>query len=240
MAEPIKKFGVFGGARSDAQVAVDQGLRGYMLRVYNYMGSGLALSGIVAYFAATSGLWKAIAGTPLMWVVIFAPIGMLLLVGFRAQRMSAAAVQAFYWAFVVLMGLSLAQVFLIYTATSIAKVLFITAGTFGAMSLWGYTTKTDLSKFGSFLLMGAIGLLIAMVVNIFLASSMMGFVISVIGVLVFTGLTAYDTQRIRQEYDYVSHDGTLMTKSAIFGALNLYLNFVNLFQFLLALLGNRE
>ena len=221
------------------RAVVDEGLRQYMLRVYNYMASGLALTGIVAYgVAATPPLIEAIYGTPLMWVVMFSPLIAVFFMGARIHKMSAAAAQATFWVFSVLMGLSLAHIFLIYTGASIARVFFITASLFGAMSLYGYTTKRDLTGWGSFLFMGLIGIIIAMVVNIFLASSALDFAISVIGVLVFVGLTAYDTQNIKEMY--VASDSTaIATKKSIMGALRLYLDFINLFIMLLHLFGRR-
>jgi FtsH-binding integral membrane protein len=219
---------------------IDVGLRQYMLRVYNYMTGGLAVTGIVAYLVSNSpAMLQAIYGTPLQWVVMLAPIGFVLFFSFRLQKMSVGAAQAVFWAFSAVMGLSLASIFLVYTDASIARVFFITAGTFAGMSLFGYTTKRDLSGFGSFLVMGLIGILIAMLVNLFLASSALDFAISVIGVLVFTGLTAYDTQRIKEMY--IESDGTaVMTKKAIMGALTLYLDFINLFLMLLRLFGSRD
>src|SRR6185437_13071767 len=182
------------------EVGIDVGLRDYMLRVYNYMAGGLAITGIVAYFAAASGLYQAIFGTALYWVVIFAPLGLVLLLSFRIQSMSLGAAQITYWAYAGLVGLSLSGLFIVYTGASIAQTFFITAATFLAMSLYGYTTKRDLSQFGSFLFMGLIGVVIASLVNIFLHSPGLQFAISIIGVLVFTGLTAWDTQRIKEMY----------------------------------------
>jgi len=182
------------------QAAVDVGLRQYMLRIYNYMAGGLALTGAVAYAGAASGFYQQIIGTPLFWVVLFAPLGLVLLLSFRIQKMSLGAAQLTFWGYAALVGLSLSGIFLVYTGASIARVFFITAATFAAMSLYGYTTRTDLSRFGSFLFMGLIGIVIASVVNIFLASSALQFAISVIGVIVFVGLTAYDTQRIKEMY----------------------------------------
>jgi hypothetical protein len=211
-----------------------------MLKVYNYMGSALLLSGIVAYAVAhTPALMNAIFGTPLMWVVMLAPLGMVFFLSARINKMSAGAAQATFWIFAALMGASLASIFVIYTQTSIVRVFMITSVTFGAMSLWGYTTKKDLSGMGSFLMMGLIGIIVASVVNMFLQSSMMMWMISVIGVLVFVGLTAYDTQKIKN--NYLESDGTeVMGKKAIMGALTLYLDFINLFLMLLHLFGNRE
>jgi len=224
-----------------AQVDIDVGLRDYMLRIYNYMASGLALTGIVAYVFASSGLYLSLAKTPLIYLVMLAPFGFVLALSFGINRMQAGTAQALFWLFSAVMGLSLASVFLLYTGASIARVFFITAGTFGAMSLYGYTTQRDLSQFGSFLMMGLIGIIIAMVVNIFLASSALQFAISVIGVLVFTGLTAWDTQRIKEMYFQIDHsDGQLAGKTAIMGALSLYLDFINLFMMLLQLIGVRR
>jgi FtsH-binding integral membrane protein len=217
---------------------IDVGLRQYMLRVYNYMTGGLAVTGVVAYLVSTNEtLMQTIYGTPLAWVVMLAPIGFVLFFSFRIQKMSVVAAQAVFWAFAAAMGLSLSYIFAVYTGASIARVFFITAGTFAAMSLYGYTTKRDLTAWGSFLFMGLIGIIIASVVNMFLASSALNFAISVIGVLVFVGLTAYDTQKIKETY--LESDGAaVMAKKAIMGALNLYLDFINLFIMLLRLFGS--
>lgn len=222
------------------QTQVDEGLRSYMLRVYNYMGSGLALTGIVAYVVAHTSLYQALFGSGIGFIVMLAPLGIVFFMGSKINTMKPSTAQTLFWVFSILMGASLSYVFLRYTDTSIMRVFFITAATFGAMSLYGYTTKRSLARWGSFLFMGLIGILIAMVVNIFMQSSVMHFVISVVGVLVFTGLTAYDTQRIKQSY--VESDGkSVMTKKAIMGAMSLYLNFINLFMMLLMLFGgNRE
>ncbi|HXY99151.1 MAG TPA: Bax inhibitor-1/YccA family protein [Stellaceae bacterium] len=221
------------------QVGIDVGLRQYMLRIYNYMAGGLALTGAVAYFAAASGFYQAIVGSILFWIVLFAPLGLVLLLSFRLQTMSLGAAQLTFWAYAALMGLSLAGIFLVFTGASIARVFFITAGTFAAMSLYGYTTRTDLSRFGSFLFMGLIGIIIAGLVNVFIASSALQFALSVAGVLVFTGLTAWDTQSIKEMY--VESDGTAVAgKKAILGALRLYLDFINLFMMLMQLLGARR
>jgi FtsH-binding integral membrane protein len=221
------------------QVDIDVGLRQYMLKIYNYMASGLALTGIVAYVAAASGFYAQIAHTPLIWVVMLAPLGMVFWLSMGIQRMNAGTAQALFWVFAGLMGLSLSGIFLIYTGASIARVFFITAGTFGAMSLYGYTTQRDLTRFGSFLFMGLIGIVIASLVNMFIASSALQFAISVIGVLVFVGLTAWDTQRIKELY-VASDDGQIAGKKAVMGALQLYLDFINLFVMLLQLFGNRR
>ncbi|MFP6742179.1 MAG: Bax inhibitor-1/YccA family protein [Alphaproteobacteria bacterium] len=227
-------------ARDAARADIDEGLRSYMLRVYNYMGSALALTGIVAYLTANSPvMMNAIFGTPLMWVVMLAPLGLVFFLSAKIQTMSATAAQTTFWVFAVLMGMSLASIFVVYTGTSIARVFFITAGLFGTMSLYGYTTKRDLTGMGSFLMMGLIGIILASVVNWFLQSSALEFAISVIGVLVFVGLTAYDTQKIKEMYA-ASDSAAVMSKKAIMGALRLYLDFINLFLMLLRLFGNRN
>jgi FtsH-binding integral membrane protein len=210
-----------------------------MLRIYNYMASGLALTGIVAYVAAASGFYYTIAQTPLIWLVMLAPLGFVFALSAGLERMRASTAQALFWAFSAVMGLSLASVFLVFTGASIARVFFITAGTFAAMSLWGYTTKRDLSAMGSFLMMGLIGIVLASLVNLFLASSALQFAISVIGVVVFTGLTAWDTQRIKEMY-WESDGPELAGKKAIMGALRLYLDFINLFTLLLQFMGTRR
>ena len=222
-----------------AGIGVDAGLRQFMLQVYNFMAAGLALTGLVAYGAIVTGFYQLIAGTPLIWLVILAPLGLVMWLSFRIDRMSAGAAQAAFWFYAGLMGLSLAGIFLVFTGASIARVFFITAATFAATSLYGYTTRRDLSRFGSFLFMGLIGVIIAAVVNIFLHSTALQMTISVMGVIVFTGLAAYDTQRIRAMYVY-GEDGTVTTKKAIYGALALYLDFVNLFISLLQLTGDRR
>jgi FtsH-binding integral membrane protein len=226
-------------ARPGAWADVDTGLRQYMLRVYNYMGAGLALTGLVAYAAAASGIYASIAHTWLIYVVMFAPVAAVLLLVARIQTMSLGAAQASFWGFAGLMGLSLAYVFLLFTGVSIASTFLITATMFLGTSLYGYTTGRDLSGVGSFMVMGVIGLLVAMVVNMFLASPALQFAISVIGVIVFTGLTAWDTQRIKESY-VVGDDGTLAGKKAIYGALTLYLDFLNLFLFMLQFMGQRR
>ena len=233
-------------ARTEA--AVDQGLRSYMLRVYNYMGAGLAMTGLAAYGTYHAAVDAAgqltpfgtmIFVSPLKWAVIFAPLVLVMLLSFGIQRLSLGAAQLAFWGYAALMGVSLGSLGLIYTAQSLTQVFLVTAATFGAVSLYGYTTKRDLTGFGTFLFMGLIGLIIAGIVNIFLQSSAMGFVLSAIGVLVFTGLTAYDTQKIKEMY--LESDSTLvMGQKAIMGALSLYLDFINLFLSLLRLMGNRN
>ena len=224
---------------AEAREVFDAGLRAHMLRVYNYMATGLALTGIVAFAAARYGLYEALAGTPLIWVVMLAPLGFVFFLSFKIQTMRASTAQSLFWAFAGIMGLSMAGIFLVFTGASIARVFFITAGTFAAMSLWGYTTKRDLTGMGSFLFMGLIGIILAAIVNMFIASSALHFAISVIGLLVFVGLTAYDTQRIKNEYAEW-HDSETSSKLAIMGALRLYLDFINLFMILLQFLGDRR
>jgi uncharacterized protein len=224
------------GART---IDVDVGLRRYMLQVYNFMAVGLGLTGLVAYAAVATGFYQQIASTPLIWLVMLAPLGAVLFLSLRIERMSSGAAQATFWTYAALMGLSLAGIFLLYTGTSIARVFFITAGTFAAMSLYGYTTQRNLSQFGSFLFMGLIGIVLASLVNIFIGSSALQFAISVIGVIVFTGLTAWDTQRVKEVY-LESDPGDVLTKKALIGALTLYLDFINLFVMLLRLVGQRR
>jgi uncharacterized protein len=226
-------FGVAAGAE------IDLGLRQYVLRVYNFMAGGLAVTGLVAYVAAATGFYQEIAGTPLIWLVMLAPLGAVLFLTFRIGRMSVGTAQAVFWGYAALMGLSLAGIFLVFTHTSIARVFFISAATFAAMSLYGYTTRRDLTQVGSFLCMGLIGIVLAGLVNIFLASSALQFAISVIGVLLFTGLTAYDTRRIKEMY-LAGDTGEVTAKKAVMGALTLYLDFINLFVMLLQLVGQRR
>jgi FtsH-binding integral membrane protein len=227
-------------APASSAAELDEGLRRHMLRVYNHMGLGLVLTGIVAFFvASTPAIYQPIFGTPLKWVVMFAPLAFVFFFSFRIHAISAATAQTLFWVFCGLMGLSLASVALVFTGTSIARTFFITAAMFGATSLYGYTTRRDLSRMGSFLFMGLIGVVIAAIVNIFLASSALQFVISVVGVLVFTGLTAYDTQNIKEQYAE-AHGSESNSKLAVFGALSLYLNFINIFQLLLNFTGQRQ
>jgi FtsH-binding integral membrane protein len=247
------------GARAGSALVIDEGLRAYMLRVYNYMGLGLIVTGFAAWFAAAAAVtdnpdaavgqlangqlvtqWGYLLfASPLQWVVMLAPLAFVLVLSFGINKLSVGAAQATFWAFAAIMGVSLSSIFLVYTDASIAKVFFITAATFGAMSLYGYTTKRDLTQMGSFLFMGLIGLIIASLVNIFMQSSMMEFIISAVGVLIFVGLTAYDTQKIKEGYSE-SHGAEMLAKGAIMGALSLYLDFINLFMMLLRLFGNRE
>jgi FtsH-binding integral membrane protein len=229
----------YGAVPPSISAAIDEGLRAHMQRVYGYMAGGLALTGIVAYGAAASGFYQSIASTPLIWLVMLAPLGFVLALSFGIQRMSAATAMLLFWIYAAVMGLSLGSIFLVFTGTSIARVFFITAATYGAMSLYGYTTRTDLSRFGSFLMMGLIGIVIASLVNIFVGSNTLQFVISIVGVIVFVGLTAYDTQRIKEMY-LESDSGEIAGKKAVLGALALYLDFINLFMMLLQLFGQRR
>jgi FtsH-binding integral membrane protein len=231
--------------------AIDQGLRAYMLRVYNYMASGVAITGVVAYLIYAMSVVQGAAGLELTsfgqfmfasafkWVVIFAPLAMVFFISARINALSLSAAQISFWIFAALMGASISSIFLVYAGESIARVFFITAAAFGGLSLWGYTTGRDLSGWGSFLIMGLIGIIIASLVNLFIASTALQFAVSVIGVLIFSGLTAYDTQRIKEMY-YVGDDGTVAGRKAVMGALSLYLDFINLFMMLLSLFGDRR
>lgn len=226
-----------GGAARD----IDAGLRAYMLQVYNYMTIGLGMTGVIAYLAAQSPeLMQMLFATPLKWVVIFAPLGLLFFLSARLEKLSVGAAQAMFFLYSAMIGLAYSTIFIDYTGDSIARVFFITGGTFGAMSLYGYTTKKDLTGWGSFLLMGLIGLIIAIVVNLFMQSTALDFVISAVGVLIFTGLTAYDTQQIKSMYGAWGDDSGMAQKTAIHGALHLYLDFINLFIMLLRFFGDRR
>jgi FtsH-binding integral membrane protein len=221
------------------RAARDAGLRSYMLSVYNYMASGVLLTGIVALLFANSGLAAQVLVTPLRWLIILAPLGFVMAMSFGLNRMSTGTLQALFWAFAVAMGLSMSSIFLVYTGVSIAQTFFAVAAGFLGLSVYGYTTKRDLSGFGTFLIMGVVGLLVAMLINLFLQSPAMMLAISAIGVLLFAALTAYDTQKIKSMYAYVA--GTdMMGKVVIMGALNLYLDFINMFMFLLSFMGDRR
>ncbi|MCE2932110.1 MAG: Bax inhibitor-1/YccA family protein [Hyphomicrobiales bacterium] len=242
-----------GMGRSMSAAQYDAGLRSYMLGIYNHMSIALAISGLVAIGAFMLGTTTGVNGrlaltpfgqaiwlSPLKWVIMLAPLGFVLLLSFRWERMSYSALLGTFYSFAAIMGLSLSSVFVIYKLGSIAQVFFITAAAFGALSLFGYTTKKDLSGLGKFMLMGLFGFIIAGLVNIFMKSGPLQFAINVIGVVVFAGLTAWDTQRLKEEYDVVAGDQTLMQKWSLMGALTLYLNFINMFQMLLALFGVRN
>ncbi len=219
---------------------IDAGLRAYMIKVYSYMSMGLGLTGLIAFAtASTPAFFHAIFGTPLAWLVILAPVGMALFLSFRIARLSLSTAQVLFWAYAGMMGLSLSSIFYIYTGQSISRLFFVAASVFGAMSLYGYTTRKNLMNFGSFLMMGLIGIVISSLVNLFLQSSGFQFMISIVGVLVFTGLTAYDTQAIKELY-YEADSTEIAGKKAIIGALNLYLDFINLFISLLRIFGDRR
>jgi FtsH-binding integral membrane protein len=217
----------------------DAGLRSYMLSVYNYMASGVLLTGIVALGFASSGLAAEVLVTPLRWLIILAPLGFVMAMSFGLNRMKTSTLQVLFWAFAVAMGLSMSSIFLVYTGVSIAQTFFAVAAGFAGLSLWGYTTKRDLSGMGTFFIMGVVGLIVAMLINLFLQSPAMMLAISAIGVLLFAGLTAYDTQRIKSMYAYVA-GSEMMGKVVIMGALSLYLDFINMFMFLLQFMGNRR
>ncbi len=222
------------------RAARDVGLRSYMLSVYNYMASGVLLTGIVAMLFASSGYAAQVMATPLRWLIILAPLGFVMVMSFGMNRLSTGTLQTLFWSFAVAMGLSMSTIFLVYTGTSIAQTFFAVSAGFAGLSLWGYTTKKDLSGWGTFLIMGVVGLLVAMLINAFFLKSVgMSMAISAIGVLIFAGLTAYDTQKIKSMYDHVA--GTdMMGKVVIMGALNLYLDFINMFMFLLSFMGDRR
>jgi FtsH-binding integral membrane protein len=228
-------------ATTGRDVAFNAGLRSHMLTVYNYMASGVLLTGIVALLFAQSGMAAQVftQGGPLAWLIILSPLAVVLVMSFGINRISTGTAQILFWVYAGLMGLSLSTVFLEYTGASIAQTFFATAAAFVSLSLWGYTTKKDLSAMGTFLIMGLFGLIIAMVINVFMQSSALDLAISAIGVLIFAGLTAYDTQKIKSLYFAVA--GTdFIGKAAIMGALNLYLDFINMFLFLLRFMGSRE
>lgn len=221
------------------QATYDMGLRAHMLKIYNYMCSGVLLTGVVALLAASTGFAASMVGSPLMWLIVLSPLAIVFAMSFGANKFSTTTLQAMFWGFATLMGLSLSTIFLVYTGESIAATFFATAGAFAGLSLYGYTTKKDLSGMGTFLIMGLIGLLIAMVINIFLQSSALAMAVSFIGVLIFAGLTAYDTQRLKEQYAMLR--GTdFAGKAVVLGALTLYLDFINMFQFLLSFMGSRE
>ena len=255
MAQFDNNYAQSGTAARQSGAVVDQGLRSYMLRVYNYMAGGVALSGLAAYatnYAATGGVvgragraaltpfGQMLYTSPLKWVVMLAPLAMVMLLAFRVHKMSVGAAQVSFWTFSAIMGVSLSSILLIFKLGSITSVFFTTSAAFAALSLYGYTTKKDLSGWGSFLIMGVVGLLIAGLVNIFLQSSALQFAISALGVLIFAGLTAYDTQSIKDNYYAIYQDATAVSKGAIMGALTLYLDFINMFTSMLNIFGDRE
>ena len=233
----------FGGATINGEVAGkvarDEGLRRYMLGIYNYMASGVLLSGVIALVFANSSFGQQVMTSPLRWVVMLAPLGFVMAMSFGYNRMSTGTLKILFWAFSAVMGMSLSTIFLVYTSTSIATTFFATAGAFAGLSLYGYTTKRNLSAMGAFMMMGLIGIIIAMVLNLFLQSSALNMAISGLGVLIFAGLTAWDTQRLRETY-YQVQGTEMVQKVFVMGALSLYLDFINMFQFLLAFLGDRR
>lgn len=239
-SDPRTTGATFANAAADTRsAAYDAGLRSYMLSVYNYMASGVLLTGIVALAFASSGLAAQVFASPLRWLVILSPLAFVMVMSFGLNRLSTGALQATFWAFAAVMGLSMSSIFLVYTGGSIAITFFATAAAFLSLSLYGYTTKRNLQAFGTFLIMGLVGIIVATLLNLWFQSPAMNLAISAIGVLLFAGLTAYDTQRIKGMYDYVA--GTdMMGKAVIMGALSLYLDFVNMFQFLLSFLGSRD
>ena len=244
MSDFDRNYSAARGVGLGRAAVIDAGLRAYMLRVYNYMAIGVALTGIAAWLTyqmvlSNPGLQQTLFGGPLYLVLLLAPLGLVFFLSFRIQHLQPATAQGLFFFYAALLGVSLTPIFIIYTGASIARVFFISAASFGALSLYGYTTQRDLSGFGSFLMMGLVGIIIASLVNIFLKSSAMEFVISVVGVLVFAGLTAYDTQQIKEMYS-VNDDGTAAGRKAIMGALRLYLDFINLFLMLLRLFGDRR
>lgn len=259
MAEPLRNYSTrVPGVAGRADAGIDEGLRAYMLKVYNLMAMGLVITGVAAFglfSAATTTDRGAAAGQigdtlltplgvtvyqgPVQWVLIFAPLAAVLFLSFRIDRLSVGAAQGLFWGYAALVGLSLSTIFIRFTPDSIVQTFFVTAAAFGALSLYGYTTKRDLSGLGSFLIMGVFGIILASIVNIFLGSEPLAWAISVIGVLVFSGLTAYDTQRIKEMY-WEGDDTLVAGRKAIMGALQLYLDFINLFMFLLQFLGNNR
>src|SRR5687768_7922234 len=246
MAEYDRRYGTAVRSGAPARVeGIDQGLRAFMLGIYNNMALGLALTGLVAFgtyswAASDPAVAQTLYGSPLRWVIIFAPLAFVFGLSAMVNRMQPGTARLVFLVYAAVMGLSLSSIFIVFTGESIARTFFITAASFAGLSLFGYTTKRDLSGWGSFLIMGVIGLIIASIVNIFLASSALQFAISVIGVLVFAALTAYDTQRLKHTYDYVAGDAVAAGRASIIGALQLYLDFINLFMFLLQFMGNRE
>ena len=253
MSDFDRNYATLRGVGTDRAVAYDMGLRAHMIRVYNYMASGVALTGVVAWFTyqmavvtnaagAVTGLTpfgQALFGSPLMWVLVLAPLGLVFFLSFRIQRMEASTARLLFFVYAGLLGLSLATIFMVYTHASITRVFLISAASFGALSLYGYTTQRNLNAMGSFLIMGLFGLIIASLVNIFLQSGGLSWALSVIGVLIFAGLTAWDTQKIKEMYD-VQDDGTVAGRKAVMGALSLYLDFINMFLFMLRLFGDRR
>ena len=230
-------FGSAGAVGTGRTTVFDEGLRRHMLSIYNYMASGVLLTGLVALLTASTGLALSFASGPLMWIVALSPLAIVFAMSFGVQRFSTSTLQAMFWGFAVLMGLSLSTIFLVYTGGSIAATFFATAGAFAGLSLYGYTTQRDLSGFGSFLIMGVIGLIIASVINLFLQSAALMWAVSFLGVLIFAGLTAYDTQRLKEQYAQL-RGSEWAAKAVVMGALSLYLDFINMFLFMLRFMGS--
>jgi len=254
MSDFDRNYSALRGGAADRAVTIDAGLRAHMIRVYNYMASGVALTGLASWltFQAAGGdairvqggqgltpFGHALFGTPLMWLLFLAPLGLVFFLSFRINSLQASTARTLFFVYAGLLGVSLATIFMVYTAASITRVFFISAASFGALSLWGYTTQRDLSAMGSFLIMGLFGIIIAMLVNIFLKSTQLDWIVSILGVGIFAGLTAWDTQKIKEFYSAYD-DGTVAGRKAVMGALALYLDFINMFLFLLRLMGDRR
>lgn len=244
MSDFDRNYTAVRGFGADRAVAIDQGLRAHMIRVYNYMAGGVALTGVVAWFTYQYALSNpafahALFGSPLAFVIMLAPLGLVFFLSFRIGHLQASTARLLFFAYAGLLGLSLSTIFMVYTHASIARVFFVTAASFGALSLWGYTTQRNLDSMGSFMIMGLFGIIIASLVNLFLHSTGLDWTISVLGVLIFAGLTAWDTQQIKEFYSPMD-DGTVAGRKAVMGALKLYLDFINMFLFLLRLFGDRR
>ena len=245
MVQPDPRFGAAARTGTTARVGIDEGLRAFMLGIYNNMALGLAITAIAAlatnYMAVTNpAVAQALYGSPLKWVVMFAPLVFVFAFSASVNKMQPAKARLVFFAFAAVMGVSISWIFLVFTGASITQTFFVTSAAFAGLSLWGYTTKKDISAWGSFLIMGVIGLILAMVVNLFLQSSALQFAVSGLGVLIFAGLTAYDTQNLKNTYDLVAGDATAAGRVSVIGALRLYLDFLNLFMFLLQFMGNRN
>ena len=245
MVQPDQRFGAAVRTGTTAREGIDEGLRAFMLGIYNNMALGLAITAIASlatsYLAQTNpAVAQALYGSPLKWVIMFAPLVFVFAFSASVNKMQPATARLVFFAFSAVMGISISWIFLVYTSASIAQTFFVTAAAFAGLSLWGYTTKKDISAWGSFLIMGVIGLIIAMVVNLFLQSSALQFAVSGLGVLIFAGLTAYDTQNLKNTYDLVAGDETAAGRVSVIGALRLYLDFLNLFMFLLHFMGGRD
>jgi uncharacterized protein len=238
MSDYERNVAAFPGARAGQAAAIDAGLRAHMIRVYNYMASGVALTGLVAYFTNLY-FGPQLYGSPLMYLLIFAPLILVFFLSWRIDSLAATTARALFFGYAALLGASLSVIFAVYPEASITRVFFISAAAFGGLSLWGYSTRRDLTEMGSFLMMGLIGIIVASLVNIFLRSSGLDWIISVVGVIVFAGLTAWDTQKIKEMYSPMD-DGTAAGRKAVMGALALYLDFINLFLMLLRMFGDRR